>query len=410
MRTVASRLGRRVTTLRSFSSSAPAKKGVSTQGLFNVLNDNGIGTYYGVPDSLLKDFAMFISDEFATENTERHVITANEGTAIGLAAGYYMGSGKPACVYLQNSGLGNVVNPIMSCAHEKVYGIPMLLMIGWRGEPGVKDEPQHNFMGAQTTAVLDSMQVKYAVLPDNLADATKCVEEAAQYMAANNAPYAILVRKGTFEKYKLQAELVPSEAHWPSRENAIKAVADALGDDVSMVSATGMPSRELYEHRVAVFGEAGATGRDFLTVGSMGCCSSIAVGVAVGAPHRQVVALDGDGGTIMHMGALVTNGQKAPPNFKHVILNNGAHDSVGGQPTFAFDCDLPAIAKASGYKEVRTVDSIDKIPEACHWLKEAAGPVLLEVRTKRGARSDLGRPKSTPPENRTAFMDFVSKI
>jgi len=395
--------------MRPMSTSAPAGR-LAPQAFFNALKENGVESFYGVPDSLLKDFAMFVSDEFAIENTEKHIITSNEGTAVGLAAGYYMASGKPACVYLQNSGLGNTVNPIMSLSHERVYGIPMLLMVGWRGEPGVKDEPQHNFMGEQTIACLDSMKVKYAILPDTYEEALQCVAEAKEHMEANSAPYCILVRKNTFEKYKLKNKLITAEPHWLSREDAIKTVADALGDDVAIVSATGMPSRELYEHRVAVFGEAGATGRDFLTVGSMGCCSSIAMGVALGAPHKQVVALDGDGGTIMHLGALVTNAQKASPNFKHVIVNNGAHDSVGGQPSFAFDFSLPDVAKACGYKEVRVAESPQEITEGCQWLKQAEGPVLLEIKVQQGARSDLGRPKSSPAENKKGFMEFVSKI
>jgi len=284
----------------------------------------------------------------------------------------------------------------------------MLLLIGWRGEPGVKDEPQHNFMGAQSTAVLDAMKVKYAVLPDTLEEAQAAIAEAYKYMSEKEAPYALLVRKGTFEKYKLQNTLVPA-GPTISRENAIKAIADGLGNDVACVSATGMPSRELYEHRVEQFGVEGATGRDFLTVGSMGCCSSIALGIALGC-DKNIVCLDGDGGTIMHLGALVTAGQKAPSNFKHVIVNNGAHDSVGGQPSYAFDFDLTEVAKAAGYKAVRSVDTLDGIAEGCKWVMETDGPVLLEVKTTMGARADLGRPKSTPQENKRAFIDFVASL
>jgi len=273
----------------------------------------------------------------------------------------------------------------------------------------VKDEPQHNFMGEQTVQVLESMQVQHAVLPDTLTEAADCISEAVAYMTEHNAPYAILVRKNTFAKYKAQIELVEAQPHWLTREAAIKLIADTVGSEVAIVSATGMPSRELYEHRVATFGEAGATGRDFLTVGSMGCCSSIALGVALGNPQKQVIALDGDGGTIMHMGALITNGQKAPPNFKHIVLNNGAHDSVGGQPSMAFDFDLAGMAQAAGYK-VRVVDTAETIKAGCEWLCDEDGPVLLEVRTKTGARSDLGRPKSTPAQNKEGFMGFVSAL
>jgi len=373
------------------------------------MTKRGIDTFYGVPDSLLKDFAMYVSDKHATEEVDKHIISANEGTAVGLAAGHYMATGSPSCVYLQNSGLGNIVNPVMSMAHEEVYGIPMLFLIGWRGEPGVKDEPQHNFMGAQSQSVLDSMKMKHTVLPDNLEDAEVCLDEVTQYMKANEAPFALLVRKGTFEKYKLQSKLVPPGPTM-SREAAIKAAADALGPNVAMVSATGMPSRELYEHRVEQFGVEGATGRDFLTVGSMGCCSSIALGLALGSPGKQIVCLDGDGGTIMHAGALITAGQKAPDNFKHVILNNGAHDSVGGQPSYAFDFELTEIAKSAGYKGTKTASTPEEIAAGCQWLLDTPGPVLLEIRTTLGARGDLGRPKSTPQQNKKAFMEFVANL
>jgi len=395
---------------RLFSVTAAAQQAkLTAPQLYDGMVKRGIDTFYGVPDSLLKDFAMYVSDRHATEEVEKHIIAANEATAVGLAAGHFMATGSPSCVYLQNSGLGNIVNPVMSMAHQEIYGIPMLLLIGWRGEPGVKDEPQHTFMGAQSEAVLDSMKVPHTVLPDNLEDAEACLDEVSEYMTANQAPFAVLVRKGTFEKYKLQANLVPAGPTM-SRENAIKAVADALGNQVAIVSATGMPSRELYEHRVEQFGVEGATGRDFLTVGSMGCCSSIAMGLAFGAPGKQIVCLDGDGGTIMHAGALITAGQKGPKNFKHVIVNNGAHDSVGGQPTYAFDFELTEVAQSAGYKGVKVVSTPEEIKAGCEWLLQEEGPVLLEVRTTTGSRSDLGRPKSTPQENKTAFMKFVANL
>jgi len=378
---------------------------VSPADFHSALTDAGIKAYFGVPDSLLKDFNGYITDHTPTEN---HIVAANEGTAVGLAAGWYMGNATPACVYLQNSGLGNIVNPIMSLAHQKVYGTPLLLVIGWRGEPGVKDEPQHTFMGAQTQEVLDSMKVKYAVMPTDAEEARELIKDAAVYMEKEQAPFAILVRKGTFTKYKPSKPFV--EDIYPlKREQAIQAVAKGVGEDVAIVSATGMPSRELYEYRVAEHGVEGATGRDFLTVGSMGCCSSIAHGLALGS-KKEVVCLDGDGGTIMHLGALVTNGVKAPTNFKHVILNNAAHDSVGGMPSYAFDSDLPGMAAAAGYKATRSVSTLAEIAEGCKWLRSTEGPALLEVRIRTGVRSDIGRPKSTPAENKTGFMRHVAGL
>jgi len=225
---------------RSFTSSVAASQKLTASGLYDSMRDNGIDGFYGVPDSLLKDFAMYVSDRHATDEPEKHIIASNEATAVGLACGHFMAKKKPACVYLQNSGLGNTVNPIMSCAHENIYGLPMLLLIGWRGEPGVKDEPQHNFMGAQSEAVLDAMKVKYSVLPDTLEEAQACIAEAYKYMVEKEAPYALLVRKGTFEKYKLQTTLVPPGPTM-SRESAIKAVADGLGDDWLSSPPRGCP-------------------------------------------------------------------------------------------------------------------------------------------------------------------------
>jgi phosphonopyruvate decarboxylase len=375
-----------------------------------MLQSNTIDSFFGVPDSLLKNFAMYVSDKYSDEDTHKHIISANEATAVGLAAGHYMATGNPACVYLQNSGLGNIVNPVMSLSHERVYGIPTLFLIGWRGDPGAKkDEPQHNFMGEQSQAVLDSMKMRHSVLPNTPDEARAAIAEAVAYMKEHDAPYAFMVRKETFTGYKLEANLVPAGATI-SREEAIQSAADALGEDVAIVSATGMPSRELYEHRVARFGVDGATGRDFLTVGSMGCCSSIALGLALGAPGKQIVCLDGDGGTIMHMGAMITNGQKAPANFKHLVVNNGAHDSVGGQPTYAFEFELTKMAEASGYKAVRIASTLDEVTEGCKWLKAVEGPALLEVRVKLGARKDLGRPKSTPAQNKAKFMEHVASL
>jgi len=385
------------------SATRPAST-IAPSALYASLQTHGIDTYYGVPDSLLKDFCSYVTDTAPEKN---HIIASNEGTACGLAAGYHLGTGKIPVVYLQNSGLGNTLNPIMSLMHPKVYSIPMLMMVGWRGEPGVKDEPQHTFMGACQAEIMDAMKVKWAALPDNQDDADRMIAEAVEYMNKDKAPFGMTISKGIFEKYKLQSDPCP-DSHVLTREEAIIKVASGLSDNSMCISTTGMPSRELYEYRVAKHGVEGATGRDFMCVGNMGHCSSIALGLAHSRPNKQVVCMDGDGSVIMHMGAMVTNGVHGSSNFKHVVLNNNAHDSVGGQPTYSQNFDLAEIAAAAGYKATRTASTPEDIEAGVQWLNNTEGPAMLQVMINKGARGDLGRPKATPIETKDKFMEYCA--
>lgn len=365
--------------------------------LYDALRERGVDWYAGVPDSLLKDFCGYVTDHTAKE---RHVITANEGSAIGLAAGYHLATGKVGVVYMQNSGLGNTVNPLTSLADPACYGMPMLMVVGWRGEPGVKDEPQHVKMGGVTREVLDAVGVPYAVLPADPAEVGAVLDRAVGAAKDRQAPFALLVRKGTFAKYSLRAV---ADAPYPmSREDAVGGFVDALPEDALVVSTTGKPSRELFELRVAKGDPSGGT--DFLCVGSMGHASQIALGVALERPERSVWCLDGDGAVIMHLGGLTTIGALAPKNFKHVVLNNGAHDSVGGQPTVGFGIDIPAIAKACGYRVALGAETAEELSAQLGVLRASEGPALLEIRVKTGARADLGRPTRTPREGKEAFM------
>lgn len=370
------------------------------KAFYEVLASAGIDFYAGVPDSLLKDFCGYVTDHAPAE---KNLITANEGSAVSLAAGHYFATGSPGVVYLQNSGLGNTVNPLTSLADPAVYGVPMLLVVGWRGEPGKKDEPQHVKMGAVTCPVLDAIDVPWAVLPDDLEGARAAVATAFDAMTRDQRPYALVVRAGTFGKYKLVNKTV---SPYPmSREEAIGAMLEGLPDDALVVSTTGKPSRELFELR-EVRGEPHDT--DFLTVGSMGHSSQIALGVALARPDRPVFCLDGDGAAIMHMGGLATIGTVAPPNYKHVVVNNGAHDSVGGQPTCAFAIDIAAVARACGYRAALVATTRAELDAAWAELLAAEGPALLEIRVKIGARDDLGRPTMTPGDLKRAFMGAIS--
>jgi len=369
------------------------------KAFYEVLSEVGVDFFAGVPDSLLKDFCAYVTDHTPAE---RNVITANEGGAVALAAGHYLATGRPGLVYMQNSGLGNTVNPLTSLADPAVYGIPMMLVVGWRGEPGVKDEPQHVKMGAVTPDVLGAVDVPWSVLPEDLDEARKVVATALEAMSRDQRPYALVVKKGTFDKYKLQNKIASPYAM--AREAAISTVVDGLPADALIVATTGHPSRELFELR-ELKGQPHAT--DFLTVGSMGHSSQIALGVALEHPERTVFCLDGDGAALMHLGGFASIGSLAPKRYKHIVLNNGAHDSVGGQPTCAFKVDLAGVARACGHAGAWVATTQEEIAAVWPEFLATEGPVLLELRVKTGARADLGRPTMTPQDLKRAFMGAI---
>ena len=368
------------------------------------LREKGIDCFAGVPDSLLKNICAYITDHF---DAAHNIIAANEGAAVGLAAGHYLATGQPACVYMQNSGEGNIINPLASLTDQEVYNIPVLLLIGWRGRPGVHDEPQHVKQGKVTTGLLNVMGVNYEVLSKEEDKAAKQIDKAAKALA-NKEVFARVIEKDTFEDYKLQNVEVNDLTM--SREEAIQTVAAALGEKDCIVSTTGMISRELFEYRAAM--NQGHE-RDFLTVGSMGHASQIALGIAMAKTDRKVWCFDGDGAAIMHMGSMAIVANKAPKNYVHVVFNNGAHDSVGGQPTVGLKIDLPAVAKAVGYKAAISVSSKEELEKELSTLNSQlstlGGPILLEVQVKKGNRKDLGRPTTTPIQNKEALMDFLKK-
>ncbi len=374
---------------------------INCKQFYDKLTEKGIDFFAGVPDSLLKDFCAYITDNVSSEN---HIITANEGGAVALAAGHYLATGKIGLVYMQNSGQGNAVNPLTSLADPDVYSIPLLMIIGWRGEPGKKDEPQHEKQGKITLTILETLGINYDILPDDMEDAEKSLDDAVKYMTEHNAPFALVIQKGTFEPYALQNKVQTS--YDLNREGAIKLVTNQLDSRDIVISTTGKTSRELREYRLEL---AHSLEKDFLTVGSMGHASQIALAIALRKPDRQVYCLDGDGAAIMHMGGLAIIGSKSPKNLKHIIFNNGAHDSVGGQPTVGFEIDFPAIAKTCGYKKVMSAEKTKDITEKIQQLRLCEGPALLEIKVNKGARKDLGRPTTIPVENKEAFMKFLKE-
>jgi len=367
----------------------------------DILVSHSITFFTGVPDSLLKYFCTYLEENAPKET---HIIAANEGNAVALAAGHYLGSGNPACVYLQNSGLGNTVNPLVSLTSSTVYRIPMLLCIGWRGEPTHHDEPQHITQGAITKELLDTLSVPYSILPKEEDEAEAVVMTAVAFMKKEQTPYALLVKKGTFAPHTSSG--TKNNDATLLREEALSIVTKQLSPHDVIVTTTGKTSRELFEYRVE---QKEGHERDFLTVGSMGHTSSIALGIAKEKPDRMVWCLDGDGALLMHMGALAVIGTEGQKNLIHVVLNNGAHESVGGQPTAVRDIDLPAIARGCRYPHIYKAHTASELSSCLQKIAkcERKGPVFLEIQIAQGSRENLGRPTTTPEENKKAFMKFL---
>ncbi len=372
---------------------------VSPEQFIKTLQKAGVNFFAGVPDSLLKNICAYITDNV---DADHNIITANEGAAVAVAAGHYLATRELPLVYMQNSGIGNAVNPLLSLTDEKVYSIPIILMIGWRGEPGVKDEPQHVKQGEVTLELLTTMGIPYVVLPDDDTAASSVIGTMVTDCKKTHRPHAIIIRKGTFGPYKLHTA-IPNDKP-VCREVAMKAVVDLLPERAIVVSTTGKLSRELYEYREE---KEQSHQSDFLTVGSMGHSSSIALGIALAKPDRRVICFDGDGAFIMHMGAITNIGHLAPKNFVHIVFNNGAHESVGGQPTLGFSIDIPKIAEACGYRNMMSVSETEEIGTAVRFALESDGPTLIEIKVGINSRENLGRPKTTPIENKEAFMNFI---
>lgn len=365
-----------------------------------LLRGYGVTSFFGVPDSLLKAFCAFVS---AHIDESHHVIAANEGNAVALACGYYLSTGSPALVYMQNSGLGNCVNPILSLADKEVYGIPFLMLIGWRGEPGGHDEPQHVKQGKITNELLDVLDIKYEILPDNAEAVGALLHRAVEYMRLTRRPIAFIVRKNTFEEYVPMRNI--SKSSRMRREDALCAVVENLGKDSVVVATTGHISRELFECRER---RREPHDLDFLCVGAMGHASSIAMGISLEYPNRRVVCLDGDGACIMHLGSMSIIGSKKLGDFKHIVFNNEAHGSVGGQPTVAGKVDLCSIAKACGYAHVYRVDTERELLKILPEFMEFRGTCFLEIKVGIEARRNLGRPNERLDSVLGRFISAVS--
>mgnify|MGYP001178149329 FL=1 len=371
--------------------------------LFEKFKNIGINFYTGVPDSQLKALCDHVTNEYGIGN--KHVIAANEGAGVGLAAGHYLATGSPALVYMQNSGIGNAINPICSLINEKVYQIPMLFVIGWRGQPGVKDEPQHIFQCEITLKLLNCLNIPYFVIKkDTTEKEMDSALEKASCTMAQKKPFALVVQKGALE---LCDKADYSNDYPLSREKIVQIIIDGMSESDIVVSTTGKLSRELFEARESR-GECHK--RDFLTVGSMGHSSMIAMGIAMEKPDRRIYCLDGDGATLMHMGSMAVLASQKSENIIHFVINNSAHETVGGMPTVSDNIDFPALAKSVGYAHSFTATNEVELKAVISKLEEMSGPVFVEVKANLESRSDLGRPTTTPTQNKDDFMSFIKEV
>lgn len=359
--------------------------------------------FVGVPDSQLQALCNYLMHKYGVDG-KHHIIAANEGNALALAAGYHLSTGKVPVVYLQNSGIGNIVNPVASLMNDKVYAMPCLFVVGWRGEPGIHDEPQHIFQGEITLSLLKELDIDTFVIDKTTTEDElnkKLIEWQPRLAAGKQV--ALVVRKGalSFENkitYKNDFEM--------KREEVISHIVKFTGND-PIVSTTGKASRELFEIREA---NKQSHKYDFLTVGSMGHSSSIAFGIAINKPDTKVWCVDGDGAALMHLGAMGVIGANKPKNLVHIVINNGAHESVGGMPTVADEIDLCQVAEGCGYENILMATDFDTLDKALGEAKNANALTFIEVKCAIGARDDLGRPTTTAIENKNSFMEFLKNI
>jgi phosphonopyruvate decarboxylase len=373
---------------------------ISPLDFYNILTGYDIDFFTGVPDSTLKEFCFCIDDNVPKG---RHIISANEGNAIAIGAGYYLGTGKLPLVYMQNSGLGNSVNPLLSLCDPDVYSIPMILLIGWRGERGMPDEPQHIKQGKIQLDLLKVMDIPFEIISKEERSIKEKIYRGIEVALKENRPFVLLVKKGTFSKHG--PSIPVTDGGLMLREETLEIILSKLNDDSVVISTTGKTSREIFKIREK---NNEPHFKDFLTVGSMGHCSSIALGLAIARFDRKIICIDGDGALIMHMGSLATIGKAKPSNFKHILINNKVHESVGGQETAADFIDIPGLVKSNGYNDVHSVQSKNQLIALFDKFIQSEGPSFLEIYVRPGSREDLGRPTIKPVDNKKAFMNFLN--
>lgn len=376
---------------------------VDPNEFISLLEKKDITFFAGVPDSLLKHFCSRLNDRMQLH--ENHFITPNEGLAVSLASGYFLSTGKIPVVYMQNSGLGNVVNPVTSLTNEKVYGIPIIYIIGWRGQPGKLDEPQHLKQGEITPGLLNLLGISWYLIDEDttITDLNRILDENINHLIDTGHSLAFLVKKNAFS---VAQSTQIDEGYSINREEAIGHILGNLSLSDIVVSTTGKISREVYEYRK---NNNQSHRQDFLTVGSMGHSSTIALGIALNNPSKRVYCLDGDGAALMHMGSMALIGATIPENYVHIILNNSAYETVGGQPSIANHINFPKIGLACGYRQTKKIDQIKQLINQLNEIAELIGPILLDVHVQNISRSNLIRPESSPWENKNEFMEFLNR-
>ena len=358
--------------------------------------------YTGVPDSQLKALCNYLMNTYGIDE-KHHIIAANEGNCTAIAAGYHLATGKVPVVYMQNSGEGNIINPVASLLNDKVYSIPAIFVIGWRGQPGIHDEPQHIYQGQITSKLLNLMDIEnFAISKETTVDEIKKIIEKYEKLLKMGKQVAFIIKKGalTYDKkveYKNNYNM--------QREEIIEHIVNVTNEN-PIISTTGKASRELFEIREK---NNQSHKYDFLTVGSMGHTSSIALGVAINKPNEKIWCIDGDGSLLMHMGAMSSVGSINPNNFVHIVINNEAHETVGGMPTVAKNIDLVSIAKACGYKYASSVDNFEDLDAELNTIKSLNQLSFIEIKSSIGARNNLGRPTTTAIENKENFMEYINK-
>jgi phosphonopyruvate decarboxylase len=373
---------------------------INVNQLYDYLLENGISYFCGVPDSVLNPFISYLEANDKSNNT----IAVNEGSAIGLAIGYNISTDKIPLVYMQNSGIGNATDPLVSLASPTVFSVPILLLIGWRGQPGKHDEPQHIHQGEITPKLLDDLGIPSQILSYDIDAAKLQIKSIINEMKKTDKPHALLIESDTFDEYINNS--TSKSNHQLSREEAVSVIAESINDKDIIVSSIGKMSRELFEYRDK---KNQKHNKDLLIVGGMGHAASVAAGIALQKQKLRVFCLDGDGSIIMHMGVLTTIGTNKPNNFTHVVLNNGLHDSVGGQPSSGLKIDLKSIVLGCGYRKYYKVTNKKELKNVIKKTESIKGPIMIEVLIKPGARKALVRPNIHPRENKTTFQSFIKK-
>lgn len=367
--------------------------------LVSTLNYNGVNFATGVPDSLLGQLGAALDNP---HSGIKHVTAVNEGSAVGLGIGSYLATGRLPLVYMQNSGLGNALNPLVSLAGSSTFNVPLLLLIGWRGEVGpegaqIEDEPQHILQGRITPALLELMEIPFFIL-DSKSSIYEVVASACKAALQRSLPVAIVVRKGSFQS---SAFLRSKNAGNISRRRSIEVICDSIPTQTPIIATTGMISRELFDVRRL----SGQNPPDLLCVGGMGHAVSVASGFASMSSQR-ILLLDGDGSAQMHLGALLT--ASSIPNLIHVVLNNGGHASVGGQSTSSPDLDFSLLTPYLGYKNSFRANNEVELRDSVAMILARDTSSFLEIRCAMQTTPELGRPEDPPSINASLFSQNVT--